>query len=455
MGLMQVHAARLNTIKQPLEVLPANGLYLDRCQVDTPSELVKRVWALLTERRAHFDTVVDFGAGDGRFALHGSYGSYSGYEIDKSRYKATKLPANASIKNVCAFSENVSDASLCLGNPPYVRNQDLPAGWRELAARTIEARTGFRVPGLANAWQYFFMHSLASTGGQGIVALVIPFEWVSRPSVAALREYIKAQGWSVTTYRLDDSTFDRVLTTASITIVDKSRKDGKWEFLKERSDGTFARMRGPSGGRRRVLGYAAPGEHQAIRAKRGLSPGTQEYLTLTERERARCGLKPGVDVIPCVTSLRHSAAAGAVLDAKGFQRDFIDAGKKCWLIRTDKAPGKRLSDYLESVPISGRQSATCTGRLVWWKFAMPSIPAILLASGFRERPKALVNAVGAAAVGSVCGIYGVGAKNVRALVDGLRGVDYSGRVVAHSHGLRKLEINQMNELIKGILEKRP
>lgn len=455
MGLMPVLARRLNAVKQPLEVLPANGLYLDRCQVDTPSELVKQVWALLTERRTHFDTVIDFGAGDGRFGLHGSYGSYRGYEIDKSRYKATKLPANASIKNVCAFSENVSDASLCLGNPPYVRNQDLPTGWRELAARTIESRTGFRVPGLANAWQYFFMHSLASTHSEGIVALVIPFEWVSRPSAAALREYIKAQGWSVTTYRLDDSTFDRVLTTASITIVDKSRKDGKWEFFKERSDGTFARMRGPSGGRRRVLGYAAPSDQQAIRAKRGVSPGTQDYLTLTERERARCGLKPGVDVIPCVTSLRNSAPAGTVLDAKAFQRDFVAAGRKCWLIRTDKAPGKRLSDYLESVPASGRQSATCTGRQVWWKFAMPSIPAILIASGFRARPKAFVNVVGAVAVGSVCGIYGVKGNKARELVDGLRDVDYSGRVVAHSHGLRKLEINQLNELIKGILEQRP
>jgi len=451
-GVMPVAAKRLDEVKQRLDVLPANGLYLDRCQVDTPKVLVEQVWTLLQERREHFETVVDFGAGDGRFALHGSYDSYCGYEIDKTRYRASKLPANACIKNMCAFSESVSGASLCLGNPPYVRNQDLPAGWRELAARTIESRTGFRVPGLANAWQYFFMQSLASTSSEGIVALVIPFEWVSRPSSASLRDYIKARKWGVTTYRLDDSAFDRVLTTASITIVDKRRKDSKWEFFKQRPDGTFAKMRSPSGGRRRVLGYSAPSDEQTVRAKRGLSPGTQEYLTLTERERARCALKPGVDVVPCVTSLRHTSASSAVLDAKAFQRDFVSAGKKCWLIRTDKAPSKRLSDYVESVPVSGRQSATCSGRAIWWKFAMPSIPAILVASGFRGRPKAFLNVVGAMAVGGVCGVYGLKGNKARTLVDSLRAVDYSGRVVAHSHGLQKLEINQLNELITGILE---
>lgn len=83
---------------------------------------------------------------------------------------------------------------------------------------------------------------------------------------------------------------------------------------------------------------------------------------------------------------------------------------------------------------------------------MPSIPAILVASGFRGRPKAFLNVVGAMAVGGVCGVYGLKGNKARTLVDSLRAVDYSGRVVAHSHGLQKLEINQLNELITGILE---
>ena len=113
------------------------SLYLKRCQVDTPEKLVQAAWHHASEFRDGFGKVVDFGAGDGRFAKFGSCKQYIGYEIDQAR--SAELGANAQIINSCAFSEPIHDADLCIGNPPFVRNQDLPLGWR---IRVLECSPG-------------------------------------------------------------------------------------------------------------------------------------------------------------------------------------------------------------------------------------------------------------------------------------------------------------------------
>src|SRR5205809_6391461 len=97
----------------------------------------------------------------------------------------------------------------------------------------VRERTGVSVSGLANAWQYFAFLSLASTTKDGLVGLVLPFEWVSRPSALALRAYLRAHNWDVLVYRLRDATFHRVLTTSSITLIDKRDASGSWHYFEE------------------------------------------------------------------------------------------------------------------------------------------------------------------------------------------------------------------------------
>jgi len=426
-------------------------LYLDRCQVDTPSTVVQLTWAQVLARRAEINKVIDFGAGDGRFAKVGRYRRYIGYEIDVSRSAAGRLPRNARMVNKCAFSELINDADLCIGNPPYVRNQDLPVGWRERAAKILLERTTVKVSGLANAWLYFFLLSLISTKGDGLVALVVPYEWVSRPSSKALRHYIREKRWNVSVYRLLDDTFSRVLTTSSITIIDKRTTKGMWEYFEQTARGTFKRLPSASGSKHDVIEYAGGYRGSArptISARRGLSPGTQEVLTLTEGERVRYGLRVSTDVVPCVTSLRSLAESCPSLTVTAFKKNFVLAGKKCWLIRTDRKISSSLKAYLDSVPKEKRKTATCLDRKLWWKFTMPEVPSLLIATGFRGKvPKLVANKAGTRAVGGVCGIYGVVSRKRQQLVAKLRNLDVSQSVVAHSNGLRKLEINQLNTLI--------
>ncbi len=432
-----------------LDENPSWKTYLDRCQVDTPPSLVKATWEHVAELRGRVRKVVDFGAGDGRFANSPYYDEYIGYEIDPKRCSEALRFPNAKLLNRSAFDSDVTDADVCIGNPPFVRNQDLPSGWRETVAPTLAARTGITLSGLANAWQYFFLLALDSVKADGLVALVIPYEWVSRPSAATIRAYIKSAGWGVSVYRLVEETFDSVLTTSSITIIDKASATGEWRYFEELQDGTFSELGTPSGTDEGVIRYLRRLDRLSVgpKAVRGLSPGTQKVLTLTEGARARLGLEIGTDVVPCVTTLRHLPQETATLDQETFKTVYRDSGAKCWLINTSNDPSIRLKGYLDSVPPDQYQTSTCLEREVWWKFRMPPVPKLLMAMSFKGPfPKVVRNTIEAHAVGGVCGIHGAEEAHMDALLSGLEGMDLRGRVVPHSNGLRKLEIGQMNAL---------
>ena len=428
----------------------AVDLYLDRCQVDTPNRLVESVWRRLGQSRKNIGKVVDFGAGDGRFALAGRYKLYIGYEIDPSRVGGLNLPRNARVIHRCAFADIINDADVCVGNPPYVRNQDLPEGWRQSAAEVIRQRIGVRVSGLANAWQYFTFLSLASTKHDGLVSLVIPYEWVSRPSALSLRAYIESKGWGVAVYRLRDSTFNRVLTTSSITVIDKRVQSREWQYFHEVADGCFQELQSPTGASKSVLRYvrrAALRDHE-LEVKRGLSPGTQEVLTLTEDERKQSGLKIGTDVARCITSLRPFQPSIRKLSEYAFLKHVRDAGHKCWLVRTDQEPSSRLRAYLDRVPQRKRETATCKTRRPWWRFVMPTVPSIIVASGFRgSKPKIVLNDLRVRAVGGLTGVYGLSPSQSKAFIEYFRSQSLKGRIVAHSHGFRKLEVGQLMSLL--------
>ena len=445
------HRTKLRPLTQDWGPSEAVALYLDRCQIDTPTEIVAKVWAHVLTRRRTVGRVLDFGAGDGCFARVGTYAEYIGYEIDSSRCKHGKMPPNATLVNRCAFADTITNADVCLGNPPYVRNQDLPRGWRRRAAEVVKERTDVDVSGLANAWQYFAFLSLASTNADGLVALIIPYEWVSRPSARALRTFIESHRWEVAIYRLRDERFKQVLTTSSITIVDKAKSSSKWHFFGENDDGTYQLLPSAADSKMGVVPYASRTQvaKGMARIKRGLSPGTQKVLTLTEGERIRSGLRINTDVVPCVTSLRGVSADCLVLSEKVFKRCFRDVGAKCWLVRTDRTPSARLMAYLNGVPMSSYQTSTCISRETWWAFAMPTSPQAFVASGFRgARPKAVVNDINAVAVGSVSGVFGVSRKRATEIVRAFRSIRVASRVVAHSNGMLKLEIGQLNTIIR-------
>jgi hypothetical protein len=174
---------------------PGDRPRLKRCQVRTPPELVAALWRLVRSRRSKPGSVLDLGAGDGRFSRKGSYTSYTGYELEPGQL-SEPLPEKAKIVVADALLAR-GKFSVAIGNPPFMRVQDLSTRWRKRARSVIRDATGIDPGPSCNLYVYFLWFSLIHTGSRGIVALVVPTDWTCKPSGKPLRTYIKRLGWSV------------------------------------------------------------------------------------------------------------------------------------------------------------------------------------------------------------------------------------------------------------------
>jgi hypothetical protein len=424
---------------------PRTAYELSKSQVATPSSVVSLFWQLTKQYRQRLESVLDMGAGDCRFAKGGFFRRYVGVEIDKERVAVAKPPANGKIIRNCVFRHTGSGYSACIGNPPYARHHDIESPWKEETVARLERELNVSLNKHGNLYLYFFCLGILKSCEDGLVALVIPYEWVSRPSFKAVREYIRKQNWSVTVYRFKMPVFEGVMTTASISIVDKACRDGQWKYFDITSDYKVIPRQGITGSKEPVLDYAARGE---IWALRGLSPGSQKIFTLTEGERIRAGLSKR-DVVPCVTSLKNVPRDIRVLNRATFDKYFVQAGEKCWLIRSSET--KRsvgLNTYLKSVPEAKRQTSTCLNQTPWFNYKPHPVPQLLFSAGFTKfSPKVLINSVGAHAVGSVYGIDSKKKLPTRRLQVYLREFDFEKRVVAHSGKLKKIEVKQLNSVL--------
>jgi hypothetical protein len=424
--------------------------HLQGCQVATPHQIVELAWKLACGMRkeGRFGTVIDLGAGDARFSgAVQAYDSYIGLEIDKTKVQGLALPKHARIKITDALKWSGKDFDLCIGNPPYIRHHKLDPKWRAAVLAQIEKESGVSLKRTANLFVMFLMQALLRTQENGLVLQVVPYEWVTRPSAKELREFINKNKWNVTVLRFNTDIFPQVLTTASITIIDKSTRNGIWSFGEIGSDGTVSMRAHSSGSNKAVLTYE---ERQGdLYGLRGLSPGGQEFFVLTESERLHYSLKKRIDVTPCVTSLREFPVDESELNVANFQKYYVEAGKRCWLIRSDKdVISSQLRLYLDSVGDKWKKYSTCTNREIWSRYRPHPVPALLLSSGFVGKgPKVIINTVKAIAAGAVYGIISLGARRPESIAEKLRKIDFQQQVVSHANNLKKLEVGQLNSVL--------
>jgi predicted RNA methylase len=423
---------------------------LSASQVSTPPAVVSLFWRLTHERRDRLDTVLDIGAGDCRFAVGGKFNQYTGVEIDRNRSRDVSLPDNAELIHTCAFKHKGNNFDACIGNPPYVRHHDIENPWKDATVAQIKDELGVSLNKHCNLYLYFLCLGLLKTRPTGLVALVIPYEWVSRPSARALRDYIRDQGWSVTVYRFQKPIFDGVLTTASVSVIDKKSHHGRWNYFEITPDFKIVARTGMAAAK--VLEYAKRGEN--IWALRGLSPGSQKIFTLTEGERIHFGLTKK-DVVPCVTSLKKAPPSLKLLTPASFKKHFVDAGARCWLIKSyRKKLSPTLRAYLAAVSEKLRDNYTCCNQTPWYNYAPHPTPQLLFGSGFTKfGPKVLINSIGARAIGSVWGIHSKTKLARRQLQQHLLAINFEKKVVAHAKTLKKVEVRQLNTVLNAFVQK--
>ena len=424
--------------------------FFDICQVDTPHYIIKKLWNMIHELYGdEFETVLDLGAGDGRFSLYGNYKSYCGVEIDSNRLSQSSSK-KIHFLNSCAFDFPHKNFHLCIGNPPYVRYHKMDDDWLDFIHSDISKKIDKKIDKKANAYLYFLVQALLKTKDDGLVVQIIPYEWVSRPSAKKIREYIKDNNWTVSVYRFTDKIFSRVLTTASITIIDKKNKSGAWNYFE--IDKNFKSKKTKIlTGKKELLSYNK--RIDDLYAQRGLSPGTQKIFCLTEGERLHHGLHISRDVVPCLTSLKTIPKDVTTIDKKIFKKYFIDMGARCWLIKTYKTPTKRLNSYLSTVDIKSRSTWTCMNRDIWWKLNEPRVPELIYSAGFTKfGPKIVENKIDAIAVGGAHGIFNKTDLDTKILTKKLKNFDFESHLVGHAGVLKKIEVNQMNSVLQAILQ---
>lgn len=415
-------------------------------QVATPPAVVDLFWRVVrTHRHKKLESVVEVGAGDARFYRGGYFDRYLGVEIDPKVAKTARVGANSEIRVGCAFSMAESGFDACIGNPPYVRHHDVSSPWKEKTLAMLSESLHTRLDGHGNLYLYFLALGLIKTHDSGLVALIVPYEWVSRPSANGIRQVLESQNWGVTVYRFKGPIFPGVLTTASISVIDKADRSAKWRYFDISDDFAITPAYGKAPGDRQVIEHSV---RSSLYAQRGLSAGSQKIFTLTEGERIHHGLKVS-DVAPCVTSLRHVPSSVNNLSHDAFRIHFIEAGARCWLIRSNRPRlTARLRAYLDGVPAEARATWTCQTQSPWYNYERPTVPPLLLHSGFTSHgPKILLNDVGAVNVGSVYGVFvpRVAAKRLQTY---LRSCDIESQVVPHAKTLKKLEVGQVNTLLE-------
>ena len=420
-----------------------NSYELSDSQVDTPIEIVKLFWSIVkTYRKEKINNVIDFGSADCRFSQSEHFNYYLGVELDKSRI-VIPHDERVEVVNKCAFEVGYNGFDACIGNPPYVRHHDLEGIWKDSTARWLQKKLDYKINQHCNLFAYFIALGILKTNSNGLIAQIVPYEWVSRPSYKSLRDLIIGHKWLVDVYCFTYPIFEKVMTTACLTVIDKSKTNGEWNYFNiDQNNDIFIRD-GVCDSGLKILDYVKSDE-TFLTVRRGISPGSQKIFTLTESERERHKLLRS-DVIPCVTSLKHLPYELEVLDEENFIKHFVKANKRCWLIKSNEGLlSPQLEKYLQSIPEVIRSNYTCSNQFPWYNFEKYRIGDILIASAFKSNgPKVLNNLYGVVSVSSVISINLDKSFDKLELLSYLKKFNFEQRMVAHSNNLKRLEIRQL------------
>ena len=155
-------------------------------QVFTPTAVVDSMLALVRNR----GRVLEPACGDGVFLQHFPFAV--GIEIDPRH-----APPGARVMDFFDLSERESFATI-IGNPPYVRYQDIPAASRGRVRRSV-------LDGRANLYLFFIEKCLRHLAPGGELVFITPRDFVKATSAVPLNRLLHAAGTITDFVELGDS----------------------------------------------------------------------------------------------------------------------------------------------------------------------------------------------------------------------------------------------------------
>jgi adenine-specific DNA-methyltransferase len=155
-------------------------------QVFTPPAIVEAMLALVRNR----GRVLEPACGDGAFLQHFPFSL--GIEID-----AQHAPPGARVMDFFALPESETFATI-IGNPPYVRYQDIAAGTRALNEASV-------LDGRANLYLFFIEKCLRHLAPGGELVFITPRDFLKATSAVPLNRLLYAAGTITDFVDLGDS----------------------------------------------------------------------------------------------------------------------------------------------------------------------------------------------------------------------------------------------------------
>lgn len=155
-------------------------------QVFTPPDIVARMLALRRNRGRTLDPA----AGDGAFSR--CIPGCLAVEIDPR-----VAPPGARVMDFFAFPESEKFATI-IGNPPYVRFQDIPAGTRRLLDERM-------FDGRSNLYLHFIAKAIRHLEPGGELIFIVPREFVKLTAARKLNAFLYAQGDITHFFELGDA----------------------------------------------------------------------------------------------------------------------------------------------------------------------------------------------------------------------------------------------------------
>jgi hypothetical protein len=273
-----------------------------------------------------------------------------------------------------------------IGNPPYVRFQDL-GGEGRARAKAAGAEAGVELSALASLWAAFVVKAGESLGEAGRMALVLPGELLSAGYAGAVREYVLGRFSEVNLVLIGSQVFggagvESVLLMASgrgvSTSIRVSRVGGVHELTsldvargeqilvsgRERWSEALVAGAGIVECVGRTLGAVQLGTWGSVRL--GTVTGANSFFVLTEERARELGLYREGGVLDFIISARALRGRGSVLTTAR-----LAAASREGVAATLFYPGPRLSAaakrYIEWGEGEGvNEGYKCRIRDPWW-----------------------------------------------------------------------------------------
>jgi len=440
----------------------------------TPGPIVRSMVEWAADRGTP-QRIVDPGTGSARFLLEAGetfpQASLIGVDIDP--LAALIARANLAVAGFAKrsriilgdyrrFNESVSDQTLYIGNPPYVRHHQITTKWKEWLSEEAE-KLGHKASQLAGLHVHFFLATARNARAGDFGAFITAAEWLDVNYGSLVRSLVVGQlgGYSITVIEPTAQPFPDAASTAAITTFKIASKPTSVFFRRVDSLRDLDRLNKG----RRVHRDRLITEARWSYLMRAAEKPPEGYVELGELCRVHRGQVTGAndvwiagphsDGLPESVLYRTITRAKEVFAAEGVLRDAMKL--RCVIdipVDLDElgTPDRRAVDrFLKIAREKGANKGyIASHRKAWWSVGLRSPAPIISTYMARRAPAFVLNKAGARHINIAHGLYPRDPMTEKARTSLVRFLQTnisqrSGRTYAG--GLTKFEPREMERLI--------